>query len=72
VIASEDERFFHHPGVDLWAIMRAAWRDLRGHHSLQGGSTITQQLVKQYYVGSKRSLWRKLREAILAVRLERR
>jgi len=72
VIASEDERFFHHLGVDLWAIMRAAWRDLTGHYSLQGGSRITQQLVKQYYVGSKRSLWRKLREAILAVRLERR
>jgi penicillin-binding protein 1A len=71
VIASEDERFYDHPGVDLAATLRAAWNDLRGKR-LQGGSTLTQQLVKEYYVGPERSLWRKLKEAALAIRLERK
>ena len=71
VIASEDERFYDHGGVDLQGILRAAWNDIRGR-PLQGGSTITQQLVKEYYVGRERSLWRKIREAALAIRLERK
>ena len=71
VIASEDERFYDHGGVDVKAILRAAWNDIRGR-PIQGGSTITQQLVKEVYVGSERSLWRKIREAALAIRLERK
>ena len=70
VIAAEDERFYDHPGVDLVAILRAAWKDVTGGR-FQGGSTITQQLVKNLYVGSERTLWRKIREAATAIRLER-
>ena len=69
VVAAEDERFFEHAGVDPLAILRALWRDATGAH-LQGGSTITQQYVKNVYTGSERTALRKLREASLAIRLE--
>ena len=70
VLAAEDRDFFVHPGIDLSAIARATWADVRGR-PLQGGSTITQQYVKYTYVGNERSLMRKLREATLAIKLER-
>jgi penicillin-binding protein 1A len=66
VLASEDRDFFSHPGVNFGAIARAAFSDLRGH-PLQGGSTITQQYVKQVYVGSERTIARKVKEATLAI-----
>jgi penicillin-binding protein 1A len=69
MVAAEDERFYSNSGIDPLAIARAAWRDITGHH-LQGGSTITQQYVKNVYTGSERTPLRKLREASLAVRLE--
>ncbi|HET6816596.1 MAG TPA: transglycosylase domain-containing protein [Mycobacteriales bacterium] len=69
VVAAEDERFFEHRGVDPLAVVRALWRDVSGAH-LQGGSTITQQYVKNVYTGSERTALRKLREASLAIRLE--
>ncbi len=69
IVAAEDERFYSNPGVDPLAIVRAAWRDLTGRH-LQGGSTITQQYVKNVYTGSEQTPLRKLREASLAIRLE--
>jgi penicillin-binding protein 1A len=69
VVAAEDERFFAHRGVDPLAVVRAFWRDVSGAH-LQGGSTITQQYVKNIYTGSERTALRKLREASLAIRLE--
>src|SRR3954453_21674493 len=69
VVAAEDERFFAHRGVDPLAVVRAFWRDVSGAH-LQGGSTITQQYVKNVYTGDQRTALRKLREASLAVRLE--
>ena len=69
VVAAEDERFFAHSGVDPLAVLRAFWRDVTGAH-LQGGSTITQQYVKNVYTGSQRTALRKLREASLAIRLE--
>jgi penicillin-binding protein 1A len=69
VVAAEDERFFAHRGVDPLAVLRAVWRDATGAH-LQGGSTITQQYVKNVYTGSQRTALRKLREASLAIRLE--
>jgi penicillin-binding protein 1A len=73
-LAAEDERFYEHSGVDALAIGRALWKDLTGGR-FQGGSTITQQLVRNTadpYVGRERTLSRKLREAIMAIRLERR
>ncbi|MDP8957330.1 MAG: PBP1A family penicillin-binding protein [Actinomycetota bacterium] len=72
VIAAEDKDFYRHEGLDYQAIVRAALADFRNRALEQGGSTITQQYVKNVYTGSKRSLRRKLREAIIATRLEQR
>jgi membrane peptidoglycan carboxypeptidase len=72
VVAIEDDRFYEHEGVDFRGIMRAAVADLRTGRISQGGSTLTQQLVKNTVTGSSRTLDRKLREAIYAVELERR
>ncbi|MGI8758824.1 MAG: transglycosylase domain-containing protein [Acidimicrobiales bacterium] len=69
VLAAEDRDFFTHPGIDLSAIARATIADLRGR-PLQGGSTITQQYVKNTYTGADQTIVRKLREATLAVKLE--
>ncbi len=71
IVASEDARFLDHNGVDPIAILRAAYRDLRAKRAEQGGSTITQQYVKNVYLTSERSAARKIREAALAFRLER-
>lgn len=71
IIAAEDERFLQHGGVDPVGIARAFLRDVTGGRS-QGGSTLTQQYVKNVYVGSERTLTRKIREAAIAVRLEQR
>lgn len=72
LIAVEDRRFFEHFGVDPLGILRAAYRNMRSGRVTEGGSTITQQLVKNLYLSNKRSWWRKLREAMMAVSLERR
>ncbi len=71
VVATEDRHFYDHSGIDPLGIARAALNNLRGG-SLQGGSTITQQYVKNAYVGGERSFGRKLREAALAVKIESR
>jgi penicillin-binding protein 1A len=71
IISAEDERFFQHKGVDPIAILRAGYRDVFGG-SRQGGSTITQQYVKNIYVGRQRTALRKMREAALAYRAEQK
>jgi penicillin-binding protein 1A len=71
VIAAEDKDFYTHGGVDLRGTVRALWADLRSGEAVQGGSTITQQLVKNTVTGGERSLSRKVREAILASQLDR-
>jgi penicillin-binding protein 1A len=70
-VAAEDRRFYEHRGVDVRGVLRAALQNLRAGGVVQGGSTITQQLAKAY-LGPERTLSRKLREAILAFRLEQR
>jgi penicillin-binding protein 1A len=70
IVAIEDKRFFEHRGVDLRGIVRAVWQDLRSKKVVQGGSTITQQFVKNAYLTSKRSISRKLKEAALAWQLD--
>jgi penicillin-binding protein 1A len=70
IVAVEDRRFFEHRGVDIRGIARAVWQDLRNRAVVEGGSTITQQFVKNAYVKSSRSFERKLREAALAWQLE--
>lgn len=72
IILIEDERFFKHSGVDPIGIMRAAIKDLFAMKIVQGGSTLTQQLVKNYFLHSKKTLTRKINEALLAMILERR
>ena len=71
VIAAEDRRFYDHGGIDLRGTFRALWADVRNAGAVQGGSTITQQYVKNAYVGNERSLTRKVREAVLASQLDR-
>ena len=70
VLAAEDHRFFSHGGVDLRALVRAAWTNLRAGRVREGGSTITQQLVKVRLLSPRRTLVRKLREAWLAALVE--
>lgn len=70
VLAAEDASFFEHPGISFTGILRAVWVNLRGSGVMQGGSTLTQQLVKNIYLTSERTMSRKLREALLAVMLE--
>ena len=71
VVAAEDHRFFHHKGVDYQAVIRAIHTDLRAGHYVQGASTITQQLIRNLYTGSERTMARKAKEALLAVQAER-
>ncbi len=69
-VAAEDARFFEHPGVDITGIVRAFVRNLEAGEVVQGGSTITQQVVKRILLTSEKSLARKIREAVLAYRIE--
>jgi penicillin-binding protein 1B len=70
LIAVEDQRFYEHHGIDLRAMGRALWANLRARTTVQGGSTLTQQLVKNFYLSPARTFWRKLQEALMAVILE--
>ena len=72
IVAVEDKRFWEHRGVDVRGILRAAWADIRAKNVVEGGSTITQQFVKNAYVSNDRAIGRKLREAALAWQLEQR
>ncbi|OJX13008.1 MAG: hypothetical protein BGO77_00885 [Caedibacter sp. 37-49] len=76
ILATEDRRFYEHFGVDVWGILRAAWTNFRAGSVVQGGSTITQQLAKNFLLSEKlyepndRSLRRKVQEVLLALWLE--
>ena len=70
LLASEDDRFFQHPGVDYQGILRAAWKFALTGRRAQGGSTITMQLARDYFLTRDRSFIRKLREIFLAWRIE--
>lgn len=69
-IAIEDRRFYQHGGVDIEGIARAAVKDLQAGEIVEGGSTITQQYVRNRYISSERTVQRKLKEACLAARLD--
>jgi penicillin-binding protein 1A len=71
-VAIEDRRFWQHGGVDYVGIARAAWTDVTAGKAVQGGSTITQQLVRNLYISKERTFKRKLTEACLAIKLARR
>lgn len=73
-VATEDRRFYEHGGFDLRGIARAAWEDLRSQRVEEGGSTITEQLIKNLFIPRTQrddlSFWRRLREALLAAAYE--
>jgi len=70
LIAIEDTRFFEHNGVNPDAIIRAALRNFKAGHKVEGGSTLTQQLVKNTILSNERSYTRKIKEAILSMKIE--
>lgn len=70
VISIEDERFFRHFGIDPISIIRAMWINITKRSIVQGGSTITQQLAKNYFLTPQRTLIRKMKEALIALILE--
>jgi penicillin-binding protein 1B len=72
LLAVEDRGFYHHYGIDPVAILRALWADLRAGAVVEGGSTLTQQLVKNFYLSQARTIKRKLEEAVMAILLDRR
>jgi penicillin-binding protein 1A len=72
IVATEDKRFYEHRGIDIRGMARAFWADIRHKGAVQGGSTITQQFVKNQLTGNARSITRKLKEAALAWQLEQR
>ena len=72
VVATEDRRFFGHFGLDVIGLARAVWRNLLAGRVVEGGSTITQQLAKNLYLSSERTLNRKIQEMFLAIWLESR
>jgi penicillin-binding protein 1B len=70
LIATEDHNYYRHHGVDPIAVARAAWVNLRSGRIKQGGSTLTQQLIKNYFLDNRRTFGRKIREAVMAVWLD--
>ncbi|HUP50632.1 MAG TPA: PBP1A family penicillin-binding protein [Thermoanaerobaculia bacterium] len=70
VIVTEDVRFWRHPGVDPLGVFRALFRNIRSREVTEGGSTLTQQLVKNYYLTSERTMRRKIVEAFMALALD--
>jgi penicillin-binding protein 1B len=71
ILAAEDHRFYEHHGIDLVRTIKAAWVDFMSGHVRQGGSTLTQQLMKNFFLTSQRSYKRKLKEAMMAYIAER-
>ncbi|HET6688087.1 MAG TPA: transglycosylase domain-containing protein [Rubrobacter sp.] len=72
LVAKEDERFMEHGGVDLWGIMRALYVDIRAGETVEGASTITQQYVKNAYLTHDQTWRRKIKEALIALEIERK
>lgn len=70
LVVVEDRSFDSHHGVNPKAIARALWANIRAGATVQGGSTLTQQLVKNFFLTNKRSLWRKANEAVMSILLE--
>ena len=69
-VSIEDKRFYHHFGFDLWGITRSVFADLKAGHTVQGASTITQQLARNLFLNPNQNIRRKAQELILAVWLE--
>lgn len=72
ILAVEDERFYRHRGIDPVAVLRATWVNLRRFGVVQGGSTLTQQLMKNFFLGDERTMQRKFKEALMALIAEQK
>jgi len=72
LIAIEDERFYQHSGIDTQGLIRAVLTDLYRHRALQGGSTLSQQLMKVVYMNNDDDGWRKPENLLLALKIEAR
>jgi penicillin-binding protein 1B len=72
ILAVEDERFYDHHGIDPVSVMRAVWVNLRSGGVVQGGSTLTQQLMKNFFLSDERTFSRKVKEAVMALIAERK
>ena len=70
-VAIEDRRFYQHDGVDVEGIARALWKNVSAGQVVEGGSTLTQQLVRNLYIGRERTVERKIKEACLALKLDK-
>jgi penicillin-binding protein 1A len=71
ILAAEDHSFFYHHGVDYFGVLRAAWSNLQSNGLNQGGSTITMQVARNYFLSPEKTYTRKLKEVLLAFELER-
>ena len=72
ILAAEDHRFYEHHGIDIKRTLMAGWIDFSAGHVVQGGSTLTQQLMKNFFLTSQRDWHRKVKEALMAYIAERR
>jgi penicillin-binding protein 1B len=72
ILVVEDERFYRHRGIDVVAILRASWVNLTSGGIVQGGSTLTQQLMKNFFLDDERTFKRKVKEALMALIAERK
>ena len=72
VTSIEDRRFFHHSGVNYWRLMQAAWVDVRQGGNRQGGSTITMQVARGFFLSPEKKLKRKMTEILISIELEQR
>ncbi|MBI3756047.1 MAG: PBP1A family penicillin-binding protein [Deltaproteobacteria bacterium] len=70
-LAAEDAQFYQHKGIDYWSVLRAFYRNLTAGKIVQGGSTITQQVAKSFFLTPERNIGRKIKEALLAYRIEK-
>jgi penicillin-binding protein 1A len=70
-VAAEDNRFFEHKGIDLYGIARAILKNIEHGAIVQGGSTITQQVAKSFYLSSEKTYGRKIKEAVLAYKIDK-
>lgn len=70
ILAAEDERFYQHGGIDYLGVLRAAWVDLAGGGDVQGASTITMQVARNFFLGREKTFKRKFYEALLALKIE--
>lgn len=70
ILATEDQRFFEHPGVDIWGLLRAAKIVFTSGSRSQGGSTITMQVARNFYLSRKKTYTRKINEILLAIKID--